>query len=278
MTAIDLAGRVVILTGAAGGMGRVMALALAAAGARVAAIDNHPGRLADLSNQCAQAGHASRLFPMQVDVADRTASDAVVPRVQSECGDIFALINLAGIGPTIFREDYGRVPVRFWECDMTAWQTLMDINIRAAWILAGAATRAMLPAGRGRIVNITTSFDTMLQKNNSAYGQSKAALEAATSSWAKELDGTGITVNALAPGGPTNTGLIPPSSPMKREAMIQPEVMAKPIVWMMSDAAEGFSNRRVIASLWDEATAWDAPPAAWPGFGTQSRQPGSAIR
>ena len=263
----DLTGKTIILTGAAGGMGSVMALALAEAGAIVAAVDRDQHALATLIER------ARGIHPYPADLEDRAACEAVVPRVCADLGRLHGLINLAGVGHIVFSPDCAIKPLRFWECDVGAWQTLMNINVRAAWILAGAAVRHMLPHGAGRIVNVTTSFDTMLQPNNAAYGQSKAALEAATASWARELEGSGITVNALAPGGPTNTGLIPLNSPMQRDRMIQPGVMAAPIVWLMSDQAERFTNRRVIGRLWDARKVDECPPVAWPGFGIQSVRP-----
>jgi 3-oxoacyl-[acyl-carrier protein] reductase len=278
---VGLDGKIVVLTGAAGGMGAVMALALAQAGALVVAVDRDEAKLAGLVARAGAAGVGGGIRPERVDLADRFACEALVPRVVAAFGGLHGLVNLAGIGQGVFRADFAVRPVRFWECAIEPWQEMTNINVRAPWILAGAAARHMLGHSWGRIVNVTTSFDTMLQPNNSAYGQSKAALEAATASWARELDGTGVTVNALAPGGPTNTGLIPPNSPMPRERMIQPEVMGPPIVWLLGDGADGFTNRRVIARLWDPdrpvdlAAAAASSPAAWAGFGTQSIRPGA---
>ena len=269
----DLGGRIIVLTGAAGGMGSVMALALAEAGAVVAAIDRDEHALAALLEHAHMLGCGRNIKRYTADLENRGECEAVIPRITADLHGLYGLINLAGVGHTVFSPDCGIKPLRFWECDVSGWETLMAINVRAPWILAGAAVWRMRQQGFGRIVNITTSFDTMLQPNNAAYGQSKAALEAATASWARELEGSGITVNALAPGGPTNTGLIPANSPMPRDKMIQPEVMAGPIVWLMSDEADDFTNRRVIASHWDQDRPKDAPKAAWPGFGVQAIRP-----
>ncbi|MFT8243454.1 SDR family NAD(P)-dependent oxidoreductase [Roseomonas sp. BN140053] len=279
MTPPRLDGKTVLLTGAAGGMGSVMTLALLEAGAAVVAVDRDEAALHALLGRARARGLEAKLLPHRADLGDRSACEAVVPGVLAEHGALHGLVNLAGIGPTVFSPDYAVKPVRFWECDIGAWQRLMDINVRAAWILAGAAVPAMLRQGWGRIVNVTTSFDTMLQPNNAAYGQSKAALEAATASWARELEGTGVTVNALAPGGPTDTPLIPANSPMPRHAMIRPEVMGAPAVWLLGEGSDGFTNRRVIARNWRgelpgaEAASAASAPAAWPGFGTQSVRP-----
>ena len=84
---------------------------------------------------------------------------------------------------------------------------------------------------------------------------------------AKDLDGTGVTVNVLVPGGATNTGMIPAEAPYAREEMIQPEIMAPPLVWLVSDAAAGVTGRRFLA------VHWDAEPAARAGR-RESRRPG----
>ncbi len=124
-------------------------------------------------------------------------------------------------------------------------------------------TRAALPhlrtAGWGRIVNNTTSFFTMLRIL--PYGASKAALEALSAVWAKELDGTGVTVNVLVPGGPADTEFIAPQSGIPRKGMLRPEVMGAPMSWLASDAADGFHGMRIIAANWDPAL----PPARAPG-------------
>jgi NAD(P)-dependent dehydrogenase (short-subunit alcohol dehydrogenase family) len=265
--------RCVVLTGAAGGMGVKMTLALAGAGMMVVAVDRDAAALERLCASAAADGVTDRVRPWQADLAQRTRCEALVPDIVAACGVLHGLVNLAGVGATMFHGDDATRPVRFWEAGMDAWEGLVDINLRAPWILAAAAVRHMLARGSGRIVNVTTSFDTMLQPGLVAYGPSKAALEAATSCWARELEGSGVTVNALAPGGPVDTALIPPDSPMPRDQMIRPEVMGPPIVWLMSDAAKDVTNKRVVARLWGTEQA--IAPAAWPGFGVQAKRPGT---
>ena len=108
------------------------------------------------------------------------------------------------------------------------------------------------------------------------HSQSKAALEAATATWAKDLEGTGVTANVLVPGGPTNTAMVPAASSPNREAMVQPEVMRAPICWLMSDESDGFTGKRLTGTGWDgtlpgnEAASSAAAPIAWPGVGQQS--------
>src|SRR5207253_7654247 len=117
---------------------------------------------------------------------------------------------------------------------------------------------------------VATSFDTMLACGLSAYGASKAALEANCVSFAKDLEGTGVTVNILVPGGPTDTpGFFPPGKP-RPPLLLDPEIMGTPAVWLASPQSDGISACRFIARDWDvrlpaaEAAARARAPAAWP--------------
>ena len=123
-------------------------------------------------------------------------------------------------------------------------------------------------------------FDTESQSAGSpTYGPSKAALEAFSAILAKDLDGTGVTVNVLVPGGATNTGMIPAEAPYAREDMIQPEVMAPPLVWLVSNAAGGVTGRRFLAIHWDpslppeQAAQKAGAPVAWTDIATMPIEP-----
>jgi len=111
----------------------------------------------------------------------------------------------------------------------------------------------MKTRGFGRIVNNTTSYVTMLRVL--PYGAAKAALESMSAVWAKELDGSGITVNVLVPGGPTDTPLIADASGWPRDKMLRPEIMGPPTAWLVSDEAKTFSGRRITAARWDKNVA-----------------------
>src|SRR5438874_9202194 len=103
----------------------------------------------------------------------------------------------------------------------------------------------------GRIVNVTTSLGTMIRSGSPTYGPWKAALEAVSAIMAKDLEGSGVTVNVLVPGGVTNTGMVPQQAGFDRAQMIQPEAMAPPLVWLVSDAAGGVTGHRFLAVHWD---------------------------
>jgi NAD(P)-dependent dehydrogenase (short-subunit alcohol dehydrogenase family) len=137
----------------------------------------------------------------------------------------------------------------------------------------------MMRQGWGRIVNVTTSLGTMLHAGYPTYGPSKAALEALSAIMAKDLDGTGVTVNVLVPGGITNTPMIADNAGFARAGMIQPEIMAPPLVWLVSDAAGNVTGRRFLAIRWDstlppEQAAEKAGAAvAWTSIATMPIRP-----
>jgi NAD(P)-dependent dehydrogenase (short-subunit alcohol dehydrogenase family) len=270
----ELAGKVAIVTGAAGGMGRAMAVALLDAGARVLAFDLSGDALADLANN---APDAVKVFPG--DVASPADCKGAVAAAAAKWGSVDILVNNAGVGMAFIRPDNLQNPIRFWEVPVDRWQSLMDINVRGPFVMAHEATPHMIAKGWGRIINVTTSLDTMYRRAYTPYGSSKAALEAASASWAADLQGTGVTVNVLIPGGAVNTAFFDATAPLKRETLIQPQVMVPPMLWLASRAADAITGMRFVACNWDankpaETAARDAGAlAAWPGIGAGSQWP-----
>jgi len=82
------------------------------------------------------------------------------------------------------------------------------------------------------------------------YGSAKAALESMSAVWAKEIEGSAITVNVLVPGGPTDTPMISDQAGWPREKMLRPEIMGPPILWLVSDDSAGFNGQRIAAARW----------------------------
>jgi 3-oxoacyl-[acyl-carrier protein] reductase len=284
MTMADglLDGRIAIVTGGGGGMGGAMTLGLARAGAGVVAVDMNAEALDALTAEAEKSQLASRVVAVIADVTQAEECRAVAERARTAFGGADVLVNNAGIGMQTIRETYMTEPVRFWEAEPERWQAMVDVNFKAPFLLAREVVPAMIEAGWGRIVNVTTSLDTMLRQNYTPYGQSKAALEAATSGWAKDLADTGVTVNVLVPGGPTNTGFIPANAPFDRASLIQPGVMVAPISWLASDASDGVTDCRFVGRDWDTSLAPDEAaeharaPAAWPNVGTTAAWPGAS--
>jgi len=135
--------------------------------------------------------------------------------------------------------------------------------------MACAAVPHLIARRWGRIVNVTTSLDSMMRGGNMPYGQAKAAVEGASASWAEDLAGTGVTVNVLIPGGAADTTMIPDHAPFERCLLNPPSVMVAPVCWLASDASDGVTGRRFIGRDWDpalpdaEAAEAAGAPAAW---------------
>jgi NAD(P)-dependent dehydrogenase (short-subunit alcohol dehydrogenase family) len=160
-------------------------------------------------------------------------------------------VNNAGIGPGSIRPDSWQRPLKFWEITPDQWRRFVAVHTTAPLALANAVVPEMMREGWGRIINVTTSLGTMLNAGAPTYGPSKAALEALSAIMAKDLAGTGVTVNVLVPGGITNTLMVSDEAGFERAKMIQPEVMAPPLVWLVSDAAGKVTGRRFLAIHWD---------------------------
>ncbi|MCC6776868.1 MAG: SDR family oxidoreductase [Hyphomicrobiales bacterium] len=262
----QLDGRIAVVTGAANGMGRVMARALAGAGAHIAAVDIAAGALARLGEEAVFGG---RLLALPTDVSKLEDCAAAVARVCDHYGRLDILINCAGISMSI-AADNKQARIKFFDVDPQVWKRIVTINCLGAFQMTRLAVEPMLTSGFGRIINVTTSFDTMLGAGLSAYGASKAGLEAASVSFAKDLEGTGVTVNVLVPGGPTDTpGFFPPGKP-RPPALLPPEIMGPPAVWLASRNSDGVTGCRFVARDWDtrlpsdEAAARARAPAGWP--------------
>lgn len=279
MSNISLEGKAAIVTGGGGGMGKAMALGLVAAGARVAFVDINQHLLDGAIAEARALGGPGDATSLAADLTDADACAQVAEMATEAFGPIGILINNAGLGMRSLREDYMNQPLSFWEAEIEPFDRLMAINYRAPFLMARALVPDMLAGGWGRVVNVTTSLDTMIRPNYTPYGQSKAALEAATATWAKDLDGTGVTANVLVPGGPTNTDFISPDAPFDRTKLIQPEVMVAPACWLVSDASNWINGMRFIGNSWDPARPDSenielaGAPAAWPDAATEAFWP-----
>ena len=272
--------RVAIVTGAAGGIGRAMTRGLLAAGVRVAGIDRDRDPLETLAAGAREQGKAAELLTIQTDLAVDTAADEVVSATRARFGQIDILVNNAGIGPGAIRADSWQRPLKFWEVTPDQWRRFVAVHTTAPLTLANAVVPEMMRRGWGRIVNVTTSLGTMLNAGSPTYGPSKAALEAMSAIMAKDLDGTGVTVNVLVPGGVTNTSMISDAAGFDRARLIQPEVMAPPLLWLVSDAAGKVTGRRFLAVHWDPALVPEqaaekaGAPVAWTSIATMPITPG----
>lgn len=279
MPATMLAGRVAILSGASGGFGRVLTRALLGAGASVAALDVNEAALNELRAQLPPAD-AARMIAQVADIADYSVCEQAVARAKRELGGVHILINNAALGMGAVREDHFIKPVDITEITPAMWQRFIAVNFSGAWNMTRAVIEPMRAQRWGRIIDITTSFFTMLRGGFQPYGPAKAGLEAMAAAHAQEFAGSGVTVNVVVPGGPADTPMVPANAPFRRGELIAPGVMAPPILFLCADAANGITGNRYIASQWDAKLAPEQAeqrcraPIAWPQLGQSPVWPG----
>ncbi len=250
----SLRGRVVIVTGGGRGIGREFVLALAGAGAKVAASARSASELAQVEADVVAAAGPGRFVGVMADVRDASACERVVAGTLGAFGALHCLVNNAGVGMRHISERFNVSPPRFWEAPVDRWRDILETNALGPFLMAHAAAPHMVRTGFGRIVNISTSPGTMVRVGYSPYGPSKAALEAMSRVWAQDLADTGVTVNVLLPGGATDTSFIPGSGPGRRGAdghLLPANVMNAALLWLLSDASNGVTGRRLVGKLWD---------------------------
>jgi 3-oxoacyl-[acyl-carrier protein] reductase len=255
----ELSGKTAIVTGGGRGLGRSMALALARAGANVViTAARNKWEIDAVVEQAGKIDGAGPVRPMLADAASDANCQRVVNEAFREFGGVHILVNNAGRGMRFVSEKFFETPTKFWETDTAVWQLIVATNVNGPFFMARAAAPHMMRQRWGRIINISINHETMRRPGFSPYGPSKAALESETIIWAQDLAGTGVTVNALLPGGATDTGMVPPDVALHlRQNLLHPDVMIPPLLWLASDAANEVSGSRFVANLWDPAL----PPA-----------------
>jgi NAD(P)-dependent dehydrogenase (short-subunit alcohol dehydrogenase family) len=271
--------RTAIVTGAASGLGRAMALGLLGAGIDVAAVDKNEALLREFAGVAAERRLPGALQTITADLSQEESFAAILDATLARFGSIDALVNNAGIGQSSVRGDQRRNPIRFWEITPEQWRRFVAVNATAPLMLARTIAPHMIERGRGRIVTVTTSLGTMIRGGYILYGASKAAAEAATAIMAADLAGTGVTANVLVPGGMTDTRIIPESEVPERHKLLRPEIMVRPLLWLLSDAAVHVTARRFLAVHWDpslpaeQAAERCGAPIAWTSIATMPIEP-----
>ena len=191
-------GKVVIVTGGGRGLGRAMALALARAGAHVAITSARSRE--QIAAVTREAG-GGNILPLVADVSQDEDCARAIDETTRRFGPIDILVNNAGRGMRFVSETFMSEPTRFWETDPAIWRMVIDTNVNGPFLMARAVVPGMITRRWGRVINVSMNQDTMRRRGFSPYGPSKAALESATIIWAQDLEGTGVTVNAILPGG-----------------------------------------------------------------------------
>jgi NAD(P)-dependent dehydrogenase (short-subunit alcohol dehydrogenase family) len=277
---MNTSNRVAIVTGAGRGIGRAMTLGLLAIGIRVLGVDRDREPLDELADLAAQRQAGAALETMQADLTHEPVIADIPAATLRRFGRVDILVNNAGIGQGTIRADNWKNPIRFWEVEPAQWQRFIAVHSNAPFLLSRLVAPLLVAQGWGRIVNVTTSLGTMTRGGYAPYGPTKATTEALTSVMAYDLEGTGVTANVLVPGGVTNTNIVPAAAGFDREKMLQPEIMAAPLQYLVSDEAGGVSGRRFLAAHWDaslppaEAAEKAGAPAAWRSIATLPIVPG----
>ncbi len=189
MTEKMLAGKAALVTGASRGLGRAIALRLAAAGAGVTV--NYRGNeemARSLVEQIESAGGSA--FAVKADISDADAVKALVKETVERWGKIDILVNNAGI-------TRDSMIMRMSE---SAWDDVLDTNLKSAYLCSKFCLRSMVEQPEGRIINISSLAGLMGNPGQANYSAAKAGLIALTKTLAKELGSRNITVNAVAPG------------------------------------------------------------------------------
>jgi NAD(P)-dependent dehydrogenase (short-subunit alcohol dehydrogenase family) len=248
----QLPGRVAIVTGGGRGIGRAMVLGLAQAGIHViATAARERTEIESVAEEVRGGCGESRVLPLVADVTREEDCARVVDAAVKRFGRLDILVNNAGRGMKYVSSEFLTEPTRFWEVAPETWRLVIDANVNGPFMMARHAVPVMLRARWGRIVNVSVSQGTMRRRGFSPYGPSKAALESETIIWAQDLEGTGVTVNALLPGGATLTGMIPQTVPEKtKSALLDPSIMVPPLLWLVSPEADGMTGRRLVATQW----------------------------
>lgn len=276
----DLSDRSVLLTGAAGGIGRELTKAFLGAGAAVMATDLDEVGLDALARQLARHPQCGRLVTRVLDISDRAACEKAVKAASDRFGSLEILVNNAAMGMQLIREDCMTNLVGIEEVAPAQWDRFVAVNLSGAWYLTRAALPSMKARRWGRIINVTTSFFTMLRGRFHPYGPVKAALEAMSAGHAQEFAATGVTVNVVVPGGPADTAMVPAASGYRREDLIPPSKMAAPMLWLCSHDADEVTGRRYVAAQWDRsagiaaARAAAEAPIGWPDLAASPVWPG----
>lgn len=241
-----LAGKRVIITGAASGMGRALAQLAAAQGAALALFDIDSDGLKDT---IANLDTEAQAVPFPVDLTQWEAVEAAVRDAHGQLGGLDVVCNVVGWDE----------PGRFWEQPLELWKKFVDINLWSALYMCRATVPLLLAQESGTIVNVASDAGRVGSKGETVYAAAKGGVIALTKSLAREVAPHGVTVNCVCPG-PTMTPLLQAEMestpklidklvraiPMRRVA--DPEDPAAVIAFLASDAADYMTGQVVSVS------------------------------
>ena len=245
---VDLVGKVAVVTGATGGIGRAIALQLASSGADVAVTDVHQRvePLCELAAEISQLGRKS--IATTADVTDRTDIDQLIGEVLDGFGGVDLLVNVAGV--------YLVDPIKdFTESN---WDKTIAVNLKGPFLTCQAFSRVMCEQGHGNIINIASDSAIDVAEGDGPYASSKSALVTLTRHIARELGGHSIRANVIAPGWiKTEMTRFVWSDPQIREEaeagiplgfMADPEDIGSVALFLASDASRYITGQIIVAN------------------------------
>jgi NAD(P)-dependent dehydrogenase (short-subunit alcohol dehydrogenase family) len=221
------AGRVVLVAGGTGGLGRAVSLAFLKEDTHVVATYRKREELDALKNQA--GGNGFRLEGYGVDVTDEAEVGKLIEGVVARHGRLDAMVNTVG--------GYAG-GVKLWELDTKVFDQMLALNLRSGYALSRAAVRVMLKQGRGAIVNVAAKAAIDHGAGAAAYAAAKAAAVAMMDSLAEDLKGTGVRANSVLPSiidTEANRKAMPKADFAKWP---KPEDIARVIVFLCSDSAK----------------------------------------
>ncbi len=229
----DLKDKVVLITGAAGNLGRATAQRFWEAGARLALAER---RMAALEEQFGAWAKSGRCFLATVDLLEETAVSQLVESTINRLGHIDVLVNVAGgftMGPPVH------------ETETSTWEFMLNLNARSVFFMSRAVVPHMLDQGSGKIVSVAARAGLEGKAKMAPYVVSKSAVIRLTESMAGELKDKGINVNCILPGTidtPQNREEMPKADFSK---WVAPEALADVILFLASDAARAVTGAAV---------------------------------
>lgn len=260
----DLPGKIAIVTGAAAGIGRALVEAFVAEGIRVAALDIHEAGVAALEQRFGRQA----VIGLRADIADAASCAAAVQAAVAHFGGLHILVNNAALGMNAVHPRYTTTALQIEDVSEELWQRFMLTNACGFFYMSRQAVPIFRRQSWGRIINVGTSYLTMMRTGYAPYGVSKAVLESWSLMLARELDGSGITVNVVIPGGPADTQMVLDEEGLDRSTLIPPALMAPPMLGLFTEAGATVTGQRFLAVDWDVAISDPAKQkhrsAAWP--------------
>jgi NAD(P)-dependent dehydrogenase (short-subunit alcohol dehydrogenase family) len=236
---MKLDGQVAIITGASGGLGRAVALALAEEGAALVLAARSGQALNDLATQIEGLGREALV--VRCDVREPQQVDDVITRTLAEWNRIDVLVNSAGVAL--------RRPAT--EIDAAAWDEVVDTLLKGTFLMTRAVLPTMIAAKRGNVINLHAPLDKIAVPGFSAYTAAKWGVEGLTKTLGKELRRYSININGVHPGGFADTAMVRENVPELKGGLLDPSVITPAVVALATQPPRGLTGTTIDAQAWN---------------------------